>query len=148
MGQRCDRAGGRRARVARRLAVATLLLLAACGRFGFGGQPAPEEGDIRLSFEEKPAPDVFLIEAEAQRDKPDGAAGLWAAVAGLRRPERAEAVNLATGRTVDLALYSAGGSGPVIRLSGEAADALGIATGEAVKVRITALRQQPVVDTN
>lgn len=124
-----------------------LLLLSACGRLALGDGPAPEEGDISLRFEEKPAPDVFLIESEARRDKPGGAAGLWAAVQGLRRPERAEAVNLATGRSVDLALYSAGKGGAAIRLSDEAAEALGIAD-QPVKVRITALRQQPVIGTN
>lgn len=144
MGQGFDTAKGGRARIARLVALTGLLLLSACGHLGDG--PGPEAGDIRLRFEEQPAPDVFLIEAEAQREKPGGAAGLWASVQGLQRPERAEAVNLATGRTVDLALYSAGKDGSAIHLSDEAADALGIA-GEPVKVRITALRQQPVIDT-
>lgn len=128
--------------------VAALVLacgLAACGQPGARG-PDPGPGSLALSFEDAPEPGVFLIEAPARRDRPDGAAGLWAAVRGLARPERAEAVNLATGARVTVALYRAGGSGPAIRLSNEAADALGVEEAP-VNVRITALRRRPVIAT-
>ena len=134
---------------ARRAGPAALLVLvaalAACGRLPGGGE-APAGDTLALSFEDAPSPGVFLLEAPAERDAPDGAAGLWAAVRGLARPERAEAVNFATGARVELALYRAGGSGPAIRLSNAAADALGVEEA-AVNVRITALRRRPVIDT-
>ena len=60
------------------------------------------------------------------RDAPDGAAGLWAAVRGLPRPERAEVVNPQNRRKVVVALFAAPRGGPDIRLSNAAADALGI----------------------
>lgn len=133
----------------RRTARAVVLVLAAglcaCGR-GEPGASGQSAAGLELSFEEVPAPGAFLIEAPAIRDKPDGAAGLWAAVRGLHRPEQAEAVVIATGKRINVALYRARDSGPAIRLSNEAADALGLGD-KAENVRITALRQRPVVDT-
>ena len=64
------------------------------------------------------------------RDRADGAAGLWAVVPGLTRPERARIVNLDTGDETVVALF-AGRPGPV-RLSNEAADALGIDGGSGI----------------
>lgn len=123
------------------------VVLASCGPLAEGRGADPAAGDLALRFEDVPSPGVFLIEAPAVRDGARGAPGLWAAVQGLKRPERAEAVNLATGATVDIALYRAGRGAPAIRVSNEAADALGI--GETpVNIRITALRRKPVVDTN
>lgn len=122
-------------------------VLASCGPLGEGRGGDPAAGDLALRFEDEPSPGVFLIEAPAARDGAKGAPGLWAAVQGLRRPERAEAVNLATGATVNVALYRAGRGAPAIRVSNEAADALGIGE-KPVNVRITALRRKPVVDTN
>lgn len=119
--------------------------LAGCGQPGAGRPDSGAEG-LALSFEDAPAPGVFLIEAPAERDGPKGAGGLWAAVRGLARPERAEAVNLATGARVNVALYRAGGSAPAIRLSNEAADALGVEEAP-VNIRITALRRRPVIAT-
>ncbi|MFT3973425.1 MAG: hypothetical protein QM699_08245 [Amaricoccus sp.] len=133
-----------RSRVARVAAVGLVLALAGCAQLGAPG-PAGD-GALELSFEDAPAPQVFQIEAPAVRDAKGGAEGMWAAVHGLARPERAEAVNLANGRSVDLALYRAGGKGPPIRLSNAAAEALGIGD-DGVNVRITALRRRPVVDT-
>lgn len=133
------------ARVARVVAIVAAVALSACGRPG-GPDPRQGDGGLELSFEDNPAPSVFQLEGEAVRDTPDGAAGLWAAVSGLDRPERAEAVNVGTGKRVSLALYRARGSGPAIRLSNEAADALGV-KDQPVNVRITALRRRPVVDT-
>ena len=106
-------------RTARAAALVLATGLAACGQPRAGG-PEPDQGGLALSFEDARAPGAFLLEAPAQRDAPDGAAGRWAAVRGLTRPERAEAVNLATGARVDVALYRAGGSAPAIRLSNAA----------------------------
>ena len=127
----------RRARV-----LAVLAVLAACGR---DGAPPPPEGALRLTFEDRAEPAAFSREGTATRDGPKGAAGLWAAVRGLPRPERALVENTANGRKVTLALFAASGSGPDIRLSIEAADALGITDPAAV--RITALRSEPQIDT-
>jgi hypothetical protein len=114
------------------------LLLAACGE-------PPPEGALRLRFEDRAEPEAFSRSGTAVRDRPGGAAGLWAAVRGLPRPERALVENPDNGEEVVVALFAAPGSGPDIRLSNAAADALGI-TGTA-PVRITALRSEPEIDT-
>lgn len=124
-------------------AVVAAVALSGCAATG---ARSPGDGGLALRFEDRPAPAAFLLEADAVRDAPDGAAGLWAAVRGLERPERAEAVVVRTGKRVALSLYRAGRSSPAIRLSNEAADALGVADAP-VNVRITALRRRPVVAT-
>jgi len=123
-------------------ALLLLALLAACGR---AGAPAPGEGELRLRFEDRAAPAAFSRAGEAVRDGPAGAAGAWAAVRGLPRPERALVENLANGATVVVALFAAPGGGPEIRLSNAAAEVLGIT--QAAPVRITALRSQPQIVT-
>jgi hypothetical protein len=126
----------------RRIGLTLVALLAACGHPGGEGR----RDGLRLSFEDREEPAVFAREGPAVRDGPDGAAGLWAAVRGLPRPERAQVRNPATGATVVVALFAAGPSAPEIRLSNAAAEALGI--GETpVPVSITALRSEPIVDT-
>jgi hypothetical protein len=63
-------------------------------------------------------------------------------VAGLPRPERATVENLETGAETSVALFAGGGNPADIRLSAEAADALGIGD-RPVRVRVTALRREP-----
>jgi hypothetical protein len=122
--------------------VLLLALLAACG--GEDGPP-PGEGGLRLRFEDRAEPAAFSRAGPAVRDRPDGAAGLWVAVRGLPRPERALVENPANGDSVVAALFAAPNGGPDIRLSNAAADALGITNAGAV--RITALRSEPRIDT-
>lgn len=113
-----------------------------------GGCAPPERqasDGLRLRFEDQEVPGAFSMEGTAVRDRLDGAAGLWASVPGLKRPERALVENPATGRTVVVALYS-GGRGGAVRLSGQAAERLGV-EDRPVTVRITALRQAPQIDT-
>lgn len=121
-------------------AVALAALVGACARLGDETQ-----GVSRLSFEETAAPEVFTREGPALRDGPDGAPGLWAVVADLPRPERAVLEHVATGASVTVALFTAGSreAGPAIRISGEAADALGIGARTDEPVRVTALRREP-----
>ncbi len=117
-----------------------LALLAGCA------QTAPQAGGgLRLAFEDRPAPGAFSFEGTAVPGRRDGAAGLWATVPGLKRPERAEVENLANGRSVVVALFSGGRTGTV-GLSWQAADSLGIGDRQ-VRVRVTALRQAPRLDT-
>lgn len=123
--------------------VGGLILALALAGCGFGGEPGPPE---RLGFEDRLAPEAFEREAPAVRDAPDGAAGLWAAVPDLPRPERALVLNIANGDEVEVALF-AGRRGTPVRLSVEAAEALGIGD-DPVNVRITALRRQPKIDYN
>lgn len=120
----------------------TALLLAVPVLSGCGSREEEETG-MRLRFEDQAEPGVFQREGRAVRDDPDGADGLWAAVPGLPRPERAEIVNLDTGDKATVALFRGPGDG--IRLSNAAADALGIAAAP-VPVRVTALRSVPEIE--
>ena len=134
-------AKGRRRKIGRRLgrglAVASALFLAACELRG------EEEEGMNIRFEDRAEPSVFERSGTAVRDRPDGAEGLWAAVPGLPRPERAELANLDTGDSVVVALFRAGGD--TIRVSNAAAEAIGL--GEAgAAVRVTALRSVPEIE--
>lgn len=105
---------------------------------------APRDGassdGIQLSYEHVLAPQVFSREGAAVADGPDGEAGFWAVAPGLPRPERGRVENLATGATIDVALYA--GRGGAIRLSAATAEAIGIGP-EPERVRVTALRREP-----
>jgi hypothetical protein len=122
--------------------LAAAALVAGCA--GPEARAPDADRPFRLRFEEAAAPGAFSLEASAVRDRDGGAAGLWAVVPGLPRPERALIVNLETGAETVVALF-AGGAGPV-RVSNEAADALGIGAGPA-PVGVTALRSRPSIDT-
>jgi hypothetical protein len=123
-----------------------LALLAGVGGCGWPGRErVPDSDALRLSFEDRPEPDVFLHEGPAQRDAPGGAPGLWATVPDLPQPERALVVNLGNRRKVAVSLFQARRGGATT-LSGEAADALGVADVPA-SVRITALRSEPRLGT-
>ena len=130
MGERRGRGGRGRA------GALALLLLAACA-------PADQADEgMTIRFEDRAAPGAFERTGSAVRDGPDGAPGRWAAVPGLPRPERAEIVNLDTGDKAVVALFRTGGA--AIRVSNDAADALGLG-GKPAAVRVTALRSVPEI---
>lgn len=132
---------GRRMR--RRMAGVVALAIAAsgCASTGARQQAATAEG-LTIAFETVEAPEAFFRDGLAVADRADGASGFWAAVPRLPRPERALIVNPATEAAVEVALFAGGSVGAPVRLSGAAAEALGIGA-EPVRVRITALRRQP-----
>lgn len=123
--------------------MSALMLLAACGgeQAADGPQPA-----IRISFEPREAPEVFLREGPGRRTD-TGTEGLWAVVGGLGRAESAMVRNLASGAEVRVALFAgrpAGGA--LVELSSQASDALGIGA-DPVEVRVVAVRDEPTVAT-
>ena len=122
------------------------LALGGCARLASrtDGAEAADEGAVRIRFEDREAPGAFSMQGMAVRDRTDGAAGLWAAAGGLKRPERALVENLGNGRTVVVALYS-GGRGGAVTLSAQAAERLAVGDRPA-RVRVTALRQTPQLD--
>ena len=126
--------------------LALLVAVAACGH---DGTPLPNQAakPLRIAFEDRPEPDVFNLEGLATRDGPEGSPGLWVTVVGLKRPERGLVVNNETGKKVVVALFTARkGANPAIRLSNDAAEALGIGDVPAT-VGITALRREPQLGT-
>jgi hypothetical protein len=130
---------GRRLRHGGRLA-----LVLACAGCALVQAPERDGGPdtIAIAFETRASPQAFFVEGQAVADRPDGVPGYWAAVPRLPRPERAVIVNLATGASVEAALFAGGRSGSPIRLSGAVAETLGIGADPAT-VRITALRREP-----
>ena len=126
--------------------LALLVALAACGRDD-STLPKQATRPVRIAFEDRPEPAVFNLEGLATRDGPEGSPGLWVTVVGLERPERGLVENTATGKQIVVALFTARkGANPAIRLSNDAADALGIGD-VAATVDITALRREPRFDT-
>jgi hypothetical protein len=132
-------------------AIFALALLSACAALpelpdlpdlpGLGGGAAAGADDtLDLRFEDVLAPEAYLREGPARVDAGE-AAGFWAIVPGLPRPERALVENLGSGATAEVALFRGPASGG-IRLSAAAAEALGIGAGPA-EVRVTALRSMP-----
>lgn len=120
-------------------ALALALFVAACG----GGRNVRPDAALDLSFEDRETPDAFSRDGVGRRAGTD-AGGLWAAVAGLPRPERALLQNTETGASVEVALFRARAGTPAqdIQLSAAAADALGIGDAPA-PVRVVALRREP-----
>lgn len=127
-----------------RLTIAATLAaaLAGCLAAPEAAAPALAPGEMRLSFEDMLAPAIFDWTGPVVAD-PEGAGGLWAVVPGLARPERARIALVEGGASVNVALFrGAAGRGGAVRISAEAAAALGI--GEApARARVTALRREP-----
>jgi len=121
------------------LCLGLAVLLAGCA----GREAAPETpAGFEIVFTEVEAPDAYAHEGTALSD-PDGAPGLWAVVPGLPRPERGAVRNVGTGARVVVALYAAPRGSATIRLSGPAAEALGISDDMRVPVAVVALRREP-----
>ena len=123
-----------------------LALLGGCAA-GPGGRAAPgggADGDFALGFTDTPAPGIYERELAGRRDRPGGTQGLWATVPGLPRVERAEIANLATGATVEVALFPGRVPAGTARISNAAAELLGLGA-EPVRVRVTVLRREPVL---
>lgn len=110
------------------------------------GQDAEETDGLHLEvdFADRLRPDIFERSGGALRDADTTTPGLWGVVPGLARSERAEVRNTATDAAVTVFLYggTTGGGDIAIRLSPQAADALGLLDAP-VPVTITAVRREP-----
>jgi hypothetical protein len=116
---------------------AAAFVLGGCG----GTTPTPQPaGGLVIAFEDREAPEVLAVRAEAAVASAAEGGGLWAAVPGLRQPERGRVGH--GGAVVDVSLFR--GAGQAVRLSAEAARRLGVAGGDAA-VEVVALRSEPRV---
>jgi hypothetical protein len=102
--------------------------------------PDADADGIRLSFEDVLAPSAYRREAPGRPAPPGAAAGFWAVVPDLPRPERARVENMTTGAATVVSLY--GGGGATILVSRAAAEAIGLGP-DGAQVRATALRRKP-----
>jgi hypothetical protein len=144
-GERMQRQGP----IAGIVAVACALALAGCAEMattGAAGRSGGSSDDafLRIETVQAEAPSVFAREGIGRREPEGSAAGFWASVAGLPRAERGRLRNLESGAEVVVALFVAPrGTDPrLIRVSTEAAEALGIAEGGSAPVAVVALRRE------
>ncbi len=89
------------------------------------------------------APEVFQTTDTALWDGRPSLGGIWVASPDAVDPERVLMENLATGLTVEGALFrrERDNPGPALQLSSDAAEALGVLAGQPVELRVTALRR-------
>jgi hypothetical protein len=131
---------GRHERIGAIWVVAAAALASGCAP----GEPPRQRTDapagLALRFEDVPTPAAFSWTGPAVADAPGGAAGFWAVAPGLPRPERGRIERLDGAASVDVALFA--GRGGALRVSTEAAEALGLGDA-AARVRVTALRREP-----
>ena len=131
------------------MAVACALALAGCAEMAATTGPAErtgagEDAVLRIEMVQAEAPSVFSREGVGRREPEGSAEGLWASVAGLPRAERGRLRNLETGAEVVVALFAAPrGTDPgLIRVSTEAAEALGMAEDGSAPVSVVVLRRE------
>ncbi len=108
--------------------------------------PALAGGTLTLEERDVEAPEVFNATDDALWDGRPSFGGVWVAYPGNTQPERVSIRHVGNGKTVVGALFKreAENPGPAIRLSSDAAEALGVVAGEPTKLSITALRREPI----
>ena len=121
--------------------VALASILAGCAQTPDGAD-AVSTGAYRIVFEDRPVPEAFQRQGEARRAAENAPGGVWGVVAGLRRAERAQVRNIATGDEITVPLFNGPTGGAVIILSRAAADEIGLAEAP-VTVTVTAVRREP-----
>jgi hypothetical protein len=132
------------------VAVACAVALSGCAEMAETAGPGERSGGtgedavLRIEMVQAEAPSVFSRAGIGRREPEGSAGGLWASVAGLPRAERGRLRNLETGAEVVVALFVAprGTDARLIRVSTEAAEALGIAEGGSAPVAVVALRRE------
>lgn len=104
---------------------------------------------IELVELDREAPKIFFVEEFAVRAAIGTKGGIWVAFHSIPRPERVVVRNPSTGLTVEASLFEGtmdrpymSDSGAPLLLSPAAADALGVPSGTAVEVTVTALRRE------
>lgn len=108
------------------------------------GTPGQIPGPARSgSGREVEAPDVFQANDTALWDGRPSLGGIWVASPEAVDPERVVMFNPATGKSVTGALFrrERENPGPVLQVSSDAADALGMLAGQPTELRVTALRK-------
>lgn len=129
--------------------LSALALLGACEDFPnqgtASGRASVSEG---LAIEERDVekPDIFSVRDMAVWDGRPSFGGVWVATSGDFQPERVSITNVDNQKTVVGALFKReeANPGPPIRLSSDAAAALGIAPGAPTMIAVTAVRREAV----
>lgn len=108
--------------------------------------PPSETASLVLEERDRVSPDVFNLRDMALWDGRPSFGGVWVAVASNVLPERVRITNTVNGKTSVGALFKREeeNPGPPIRLSSDAAAALGVIPGEPTLLEVTAIRREPV----
>ncbi|MBQ2259903.1 MAG: SPOR domain-containing protein [Loktanella sp.] len=91
-------------------------------------------------------PDIFSVTDRGLWDGRPSLGGIWVAHPDVREPERVMIRNAATGESTIGALFrrERANPGPVLQLSSDAAEALGILAGAPTQLNVTVLRREEV----
>lgn len=133
--------------------MAALTALTACmdgtGLPGLGGAGASGPVQPRAAETDVEAPEIVDLTAAGLWDGRPSLGGVWVAHPSVRDPERVRIISIATGATVEGALFRREREmpGPPIQVSAEAAAALGLLAGQPGELRLVALRRVPVADS-
>ncbi|MGQ0611230.1 MAG: SPOR domain-containing protein [Paracoccaceae bacterium] len=108
------------------------------------GQPVAPAAPAALPNNNIEAPDVFSVTDEALWDGRPSLGGVWVASPDVVDPERVIMRNPANGRFVIGALFrrERDNPGPLLQISSDAAEALGLLAGQPAMIEVTALRRQ------
>ena len=95
------------------------------------------------SAQEVEAPEVYQVTDSALWDGRPSLGGIWVAAPDVVDPERVVILNPATGKSVTGALFrrERDNPGPLLQVSSDAAEALGMLAGQPTSLRVTALRK-------
>ncbi|MBE0413212.1 MAG: SPOR domain-containing protein [Yoonia sp.] len=108
-------------------------------------QPAAAQG--RSVEQDVERPDIFAITDRGLWDGRPSLGGIWVAHPDVTDPERVRITNQTNGQTVIGALFrrERENPGPLLQMSSDAADALGILAGAPTEISVVVLRRQEVL---
>jgi hypothetical protein len=137
--------------------IAALTLAACDANSGFGRLTASENSTSdapitakassqRLTERDVERPDVFSVSDRGLWDGRPSLGGIWVAHPDVQNPERVIIRNAENDREVTGALFrrERENPGPVLQVSSDAADALGILAGAPTELNVVALRREEV----
>ena len=137
---------------------AVALVLSGCtegGEFGLfksqGGdaeEVTSADNSVKLIERDVEAPDVFQVTDKGLWDGRPSLGGVWVAHPDVQEPERVIIRNTKNGKFVIGALFRRERSnpGPILQVSSDAADALGMLAGAPAQLNVTALRRESAPD--
>lgn len=129
--------------------VGALLALMSCEQLQTQPQSTPEppaEGGLKIEERDVEKPEIFTLRQMALWDGKPSFGGVWAALPDEVQPERVSITNMETGQSVMGSLFKREEQtpGPPIRVSSDAANALGIPPGQPTSVTVTVVRRETV----
>lgn len=129
------------------IVLSAVILLAACEEVASSGLTADEPAAVMTRTErDVERPDLFSVTDRALWDGRPSLGGIWVAHPDVREPERVVIRNTANGQSTIGALFrrERANPGPVLQLSSDAAEALGILAGAPTELAVVALRREEV----